>query len=90
MENNRSIAEFMGLTIITDNISYFDTDYKPMKSYQSDWKALIPVIEKCREKQLFGSQRLISNIDMRLLKLDILATYQNVIEFINWYNSQTK
>lgn len=54
--------------------------------YQSDWNLLIEVIEKCREKQIFGSQRLINNIDKRLLKLDLIATYRNVVDFIEWYN----
>lgn len=44
IENNKLIAEFMGLTIITDGINYFDTDYKPLKNYQSNWSDLMPVV----------------------------------------------
>ena len=49
---------------------------------------LIPTIEKCRESQIFGSERLINNIYRRLLKLDLLATYENVVDFITWHNQQ--
>lgn len=45
-KDNKLIAEFMGLTIITDNISYFDTNYKALKNYHSDWNWLMEVIEK--------------------------------------------
>lgn len=46
IENNKLIAEFMGLTIITDGISFFDTNYKPLKKYDSDWNHLMEVVEK--------------------------------------------
>ena len=46
VENNKLIAKFMGLEIITDGISWFDTNYKPLKKYHSSWNALMPVIEK--------------------------------------------
>lgn len=58
--------------------------------YHSDWNWLIEVIKKCREKQFFGSQQIISTIDNRLLQLDLLATYSNVVEFIKMYNLQNK
>lgn len=69
----------------------FKTDFLPNRlQYHSDWNWLIPAIEKCRESQIFGSQRLIDNIDKRLLKLDLLATYENVVDFIQWHNQQNK
>lgn len=46
LENNKLIAEFEGLNIITDNISWFDSSYKPLKSYNKSWNDLIPIIEK--------------------------------------------
>ena len=58
--------------------------------YHSDWNWLITAIEKCRESQIFGSQRLIDNIDKRLLKLDLFATYENVVDFIQYHNQQKK
>ena len=95
-ENNKIIAEFMGIAdeietgatslIQIEGITgyYKNDDLK----YHSDWNWLMEAIEKCREMQIFGSQRLIDNIDNRLLKLDLLATYKNVVDFISWYNEQ--
>ena len=51
-ENNKLIAEFMGLTIITDEISWFDTNYKPLKKYNEFWADLMPVVEKIEELDL--------------------------------------
>jgi hypothetical protein len=44
--DNVLIAEFMGLTIITDGISLFDSDYKALKKYNESWDSLMPVVEK--------------------------------------------
>ena len=69
----------------------FKTEFQSNQlKFHSDWNWLIPTIEKCRESQIFGSQRLIDNIDKRLLKLDLLATYENVVDFIQWHNQQKK
>ena len=45
-ECNKLIAEFMGLEIITDGISWFDTNYKSLGNYDSSWDWLMPVVEK--------------------------------------------
>lgn len=96
-ENNKIIADFLGLKTISER-DFLDYNYDTndleilhileSKKYDTDWNQLIPIIEKCRESQLFGSQRLIDNIDKRLLKLDLLATYSNVVDFIKWHNEQ--
>jgi len=94
-ENNKIIAEFMGIKELVTESQFLSMEHKSHNPtiieylrYDTDWNSLIPVIEKCRESQIFGSQRLIDNIDKRLLKLDILATYSNVVDFINWHNQQ--
>lgn len=92
-ENNKIIAEFMGYEILDKYCNPYpenvDVENLPMLEFMFNcWDELIPVIEKCRESQIFGSQRLIDNIDKRLLKLDLIATYRNTIDFINWYNLQ--
>lgn len=45
-ENNKLIAQFLGLTIITDGISLFDINYKPLAKYHESWNDLMPVVEK--------------------------------------------
>jgi hypothetical protein len=45
-KNNKLIAEFLGLNIITDGISLFDTNYKPLAKYHESWNDLMPVVEK--------------------------------------------
>lgn len=46
LENNKLIAKFEGLNIITDGRSWFDVSYKPLKFYNKSWDCLIPVVEK--------------------------------------------
>jgi hypothetical protein len=50
---NKMIAEFMGLEIITDGISLFDTTYKPLKKYHASWDCLMPVVEKIENSSEF-------------------------------------
>lgn len=47
--NNKMIAQFMELTIITDDISWFDTNFNPLKKYHESWSDLMPVVEKIEE-----------------------------------------
>ncbi len=56
--------------------------------FSVSWDWLMPIISKCREEQIHGSQYLINNIEHRLLKNDILSTFYNVFEFIQFYNNQ--
>ena len=46
LNGNKLIAKFMGLKIITDEISWFDTNYKSLGNYDSSWDWLMPVIDK--------------------------------------------
>lgn len=68
-----------------DHRQYLEFLKEDLRFHES-WDWLMPVIEKCKESQIFGSQRLITNIYNRLLELDILATHANVVDFIEFYN----
>lgn len=88
-ENNVLIAKFMGgkpsrtgKGISANGKFHANEDLR----YHSCWNWIMPVIEKCREKQIFGSQRLLNNIDNRLLKLDLIGTHRNILDFIQFYN----
>lgn len=76
-ENNKMIAEFMADKKVTAHHNM----------YHESWNELMPVIEKCRESQIFGRHRLIRNIDKGLMELDIIRTYRNVVDYITWYNN---
>ena len=92
------IAEFMGLKIITDGISWFDTDYKALKKYDTSWDWLMPVVEKIESFDGFSvriegcaayvvngdSCLLIQNTNCTLSKIE--AVYDMCIQFIQWYN----
>jgi hypothetical protein len=54
--------------------------------FHEDWNYLMPIVSLCKEKQIFGSQNLINDIDEGLLNIDIENTYKSVIKFINFYN----
>lgn len=50
LESNKLISEFMDLEIISDGISWFDTNYRPLGSYHSSWEWLMPVVEKIEKE----------------------------------------
>ena len=54
LDGNKLIAQFLGLTIITDGISLFDTNYKQLVKYNESWNDLMPVVEKIEK---LGSNR---------------------------------
>ena len=103
-ENNKIIAEFMGLTIITDGISYFDTNYKPLKKYHSDYNWLMEVVEKIETSKDNDFTVYINNDcckisgfelypNLHIVELSttkIQSVYNACLEFIKWYNEQNK
>lgn len=54
LEGNKLIAQFLGLTIITDEISLFDTNYKPLAKYHESWNDLMPVVEKIEKTNRYN------------------------------------
>jgi hypothetical protein len=103
-KDNKLIAKFMGLTIITDNISYFDTNYKPLKKYNEDWNWLMEVVEKIENLEDGEFSVEITNncceingfeIHTNLFicnnsETKIQAVYNACVDFIKWYNEQNK
>lgn len=97
IENNKLIAEFMGLTIITDGISFFDTNYKVLKKYNSDWNDLMAVVNKIEQMDKGRFTVAITHSIICIYDNDtdesievkqnpltkIEAVYQAVIKFIN-------
>lgn len=103
LENNKLIAEFMGFTVHTDNISWFDNNFKPISRFSKLWNELMPVVEKINSFDKHGvvihfnrtiiSTHFKNKINIISSKKDeslINNTYKAVIEFIKWYNKNNK
>jgi hypothetical protein len=93
--NNVLIAEFMGLTIITDDISMFDSDYKALKKYNESWDCLMPVVKKIIDtpspvKNPADTTKSTKQheIQAHVGCVNIKQTHKCVVEFIKWYNKQ--
>ena len=96
MKDNKLIAEFMEMTYYIPNDDSLMVEKAPIgvlvtptKSleYHTSWDWLIPVIKKCRTTEVdknreIGKQRLIDNINFTFFTLDLLGTYNNIIEFM--------
>ena len=76
MENNKLIAEFMGI-----EFEHVDTYQLP---YNKDWNWLMPVAEKC----LTTGDRQHFVINDALLTCNIEEVYKAVVEFIKQYNNE--
>jgi len=91
LQDNKVIAEFMGLTIITDNISYFDTSYNPLKKYNKDWNELMEVVEKIEN---ISTQKLSFNLKVEKDKVYLLYAHtsepQKQIEMFFEWGQKTK
>jgi hypothetical protein len=93
--DNVLIAEFMGLTIITDGISLFDSDYKALKKYNESWDCLMPVVEKIIRtpspvKNPADTTKSTKQHEIQAYVgyVNIKKTHECVVEFIKWYNKQ--
>lgn len=90
------IAEFMGYIEVGD-AEYFvhpETNYdhsiysSEWFLYNKSWDWLMPVVQKIKDNQIFGSQKLIDNIDNALtVDCEIENVYAEVVKFIDWYNN---
>ena len=98
-ENNKMIAEFMGLSIKEGVCYYTDEDdmfpmgievEEPYIPYDEDWNWLMPVIQKCligeAEHSEDVSNLAIKNIYESICNQDISLAHKSVVEFINQYN----
>ena len=80
MNDNKLIAEFMG-----DGKEYeVDINTKTLKSYNTSWDWLMPVVETCYHNGADGDE--IGDITHALLDCDMDQTYKAVVKFINEYN----
>jgi len=80
-EKNIMIAEYMNKEIITDGISLFDTDYKPLPKYDELWDELMPVIYKLKWFENFEDE-IYSDINDGLLNGLRNQTYDAVVTLI--------
>ena len=91
-ECNKLIAEFMGRCgnvnkhLYWVNIPSVKWVTVEQMQFHTSWDWIIPVVEKCRERQIFNSNRLINQITDSLVTLDIDAVWVSCLEFIQFYN----
>ncbi len=88
---NKLIAEFMGW-VHHEDPNYDDHEMKSLK-YNSSWDWLMPVVEKIDEVcKPFSKEHYWWNdapvIDIRMFRESKEATWQAVVQFIQWYNNQ--
>ena len=94
-ENNKLIAEFMGLSIKEGVCYYTDEDdmfpmgievEEPYLPYDDSWDWLMPVVERI--------EQVIQGVPPQMLHLSLYSTidevYQAVVEFIKEYNPTPK
>jgi len=94
-ENNKLIADeyilicnFMEYKINTHTAEWLTSNFK----FKTGWHYLIPVVQKINEIRNSAAYPLfVKCLKVRnsLVTLDIKLIYNEVIEFINWYNQQT-
>lgn len=91
-EYERMIA-FKSLTGAKNSNTHFRSDIFKIRELQfsKSWDWLMPVVQTCKERQIFGSQQLIDEIDNILcVDLEINHLFEAVVKFIEWYNQNPK
>ena len=92
MEENKLIAEFMGLIESSIDKKYWTEKTKEgigkgelvELKYHTSWDWLMPVVEACYHNG--AEENNIGDITHALLDCNLDATYNAVVEFINQYN----
>jgi len=76
-ENNKLIAEFMGVEYTGIRV----------KDYDTSWDWLMPVHKKCMfTKQFTGDDQLRTLLIDAVIDADIDRLHKAVVEFIKWHN----
>ena len=86
MNNNKLIAEFMGL-VVSDSDNYtseLHTNVDADLKYHTSWDWLMPVVQKV--SSLCDEPYELDNMKHALLTGDIESVYDDVVEFINEHN----
>ena len=95
--NNKLIAEFMGLETEVSNkgiVEYYHIEFDSGEWYEAEdlpydeWNWLMPVVSKILTNENLIGYRLRENIMDSLPYGMIKDTYNEVVEFIKWYNEQ--
>jgi hypothetical protein len=97
-ENNKLIAEFMGVYYNENDETYYSncceldstmdspryiTDDPTELKFHTSWDWLMPVIDKCYE---LTEDDEMMEIVTHLQVIDMNNTHKAVVEFIKWYN----
>ena len=103
MNDNKLIAEFMGLESFKDSLASLhqgkinvDVDVYEQAQYDTSWGWLMPVVEKCLEKHnnLIDGRDVIdtsySSIAQALQVVSLKETYKAVVKFIKTYNNESR
>ena len=75
MKDNKLIAEFMG----GGKEYHIDMNTKTLKSYDTSWDWLMPVVMRCYESDIKIE---VGDITHGLLDCDLESTHKAVVEFI--------
>ena len=94
-ENNKLIAEFMGITKHKINANGIVLNFENSKynTYHKDWNWLMEVVDKIYEMDLYYDKYIDYNSSMFsngkiTLGTRIDRVYEQVVEFVKWYNQQ--
>ena len=69
--------------------SWVINDEDQIGHYHESWDSLMPVVRQCQEKQIFGSNHIISDLNALLQTVEIDQVYSKAVEFIKYYNEET-